>query len=108
MTSSAKERKNIIYIGIGEIAVGYENDVLKISFSVNESKMLEKIETLIYHNIRAVCEDKEREILMSIWIDKLKKVIIDFEEMKKLHPKEFTLRLDEIANTIEVFKKKIT
>ena len=85
-----------------------DHDVLKVSFSVNESKMMEKIETLIYHNIRAVCEDKEREILMRVWIDKLKNVITDFEELKKVHPKEFTLQLDEIANTIELFKQKIS
>ncbi|TFG09061.1 MAG: hypothetical protein EU539_00685 [Promethearchaeota archaeon] len=84
-----------------------EQDVLKISYTINEKKLMEKIQAMITSEIRNACNDKEREILMNIWIKELRDIISDFEKLKKMHPKEFNLRLDEIASTIGLFKQKI-
>jgi uncharacterized protein YukE len=84
-----------------------EQDVLKISYTVNEKQLLEKIQTIIASEIKNVCSDKEREILMNIWLKELKDIIADFEKLKKMNPKEFNLKIEEISNTIELFKQKI-
>ena len=84
-----------------------QQDVLKISYTVNEKQLLEKIGALIASEVRNACGDKEREILMNIWIKELKSIIADFEKLKKMHPQEFNITMNEIANTIEVFKQKI-
>ena len=49
-----------------------EQDVLKISYTVNDKQLLEKIEAMISGEVRNACGDKEREILMNIWIKDLK------------------------------------
>ncbi|MFX1339951.1 MAG: hypothetical protein ACFFDK_15170, partial [Promethearchaeota archaeon] len=84
-----------------------QQDVLKISYTVNEKQLLEKIEAMISSEVRNACGDKEREILMNIWIKELKGIIADFEKLKKMHPQEFNIKMNEIANTIEVFKQKV-
>jgi ABC-type Fe3+/spermidine/putrescine transport system ATPase subunit len=85
-----------------------DQDVLKISFTVNEKQLLEKIKAMIYTEIRNACREKEYEILMNTWISELNEIIADFEKLKKLHPQEFNIKMNEIARTIELFKQKIT
>ncbi len=84
-----------------------QQDVLKISYTVNEKQLIEKIKAMITGEVRNACSDKEREILMNIWIKELKDLIHDFEKLKKMHPREFNLKMNEIVDTIEVFKQKI-
>jgi len=84
-----------------------QQDVLKISYAVNEKKLLEKLKTVINDEIKNRIDGKESEILMKIWIEEFKDIIDNFEKLKKLKPKEFSVRLNEIANTIELFKQKI-
>jgi hypothetical protein len=88
-------------------AVKGQQDVLKISYTVNEKQLSEKIEAMITGEVRNACNDKEREILMNVWMKELKELIHDFEKLKKMHPREFNLKMNEIADTIEVFKHKI-
>jgi len=84
-----------------------QQDVLKISYAVNEKKLLEKLKAVINDEIKNRIDGKESEILMKIWIEEFKEIINNFEQLKKLQPKEFSLRLNEIANTIELFKQKM-
>ncbi len=84
-----------------------QQDVLKISYTVNEKQLLEKIEAMISGQVRNACGDKERDILMNIWMKELKDIIHDFEKLKKVHPQEFNIKMNEIASTIELFKQKI-
>ncbi len=84
-----------------------EQDVLKISYTVNEKQLLEKIEAMIISEISNACSDKEHEILMNVWIKELKDIIHDFEKLKKMNPQEFNIKLNEIVNIIELFKQKI-
>jgi hypothetical protein len=44
---------------------------------------------------------------MKIWINEFKEIINNFEKLKKLKPKDFSVRLNEISDTIEVFKQRI-
>ena len=81
--------------------------VLKISYTINEKKLMDKINSSISEAINRRIEGKESEILMKRWISEFKDIIGDFEKLKKLKPKEFTLRLNEISDTIEIFKQKI-
>jgi len=84
-----------------------EQDVLKISYTVNDKQLIEKIEAMIFSEVRNACGDKENEILMKIWIDELKDILSDFEKFKKMHAKNFTLKLEEISHTIDAFKQKL-
>jgi regulator of sigma D len=84
-----------------------QQDVLRISYTINEKKLTDKINSSISDAINRRIEGKEGEILMKIWINEFKSIIGDFEKLKKLKPKEFSVRLNEISDTIEVFKQKI-
>lgn len=84
-----------------------QQDILKISYTINEKKFMDKINSSIRTIINKQVEGKENEILMKIWINEFKEIISDFEKLKKLKPKEFSVRLNEISDTIDIFKQKI-
>ncbi len=84
-----------------------QQDVLKISYTVNEKKLMDKINTSITKSLRKLIQGKESELLMKIWIEEFREIIENFENLKKLKPKEFSIRLTEISDTIEIFKQKI-
>jgi hypothetical protein len=84
-----------------------QQDILKISYTINEKKFMDKVNSSISTIIRKQVEGKENEILMKIWISEFKEIIRDFEKLKKLKPKEFSVRLNEISDTIDIFKQKI-
>jgi hypothetical protein len=84
-----------------------QQDVLKISYTINEKKFMDKVNSSISRIINKQVEGKENEILMKIWISEFKEIIRDFEKLKKLRPKEFSVRLNEISDTIDIFKQKI-
>ena len=84
-----------------------QQDVLKVSYTVNEKKLMDKVNSSISRIINKQVEGKENEILMKIWISELKEIIRDFEKLKKLKPTEFSVRLNEISDTIDIFKQKI-
>jgi len=84
-----------------------QQDVLKISYTVNEKKLMDKINISITKSLRKLIQGKESELLMKIWVDEFKEIIENFENLKKLKPKEFSIRLTEIADIIEIFKQKI-
>jgi hypothetical protein len=84
-----------------------QQDILKISYTINEKKFMDKIHSSITPIINKQVEGKENEILMKIWISEFKEIIGDFEKLKKLKPKEFSVRLNEISDIIEIFKQKI-
>jgi hypothetical protein len=84
-----------------------QQDVLKISYTINEKKLIEKVKEVIREDVKEAVKGQEREILMNVWIEELKKIIADFEQLKQLKPKEFEMQLDEICSTIDLFKKKL-
>lgn len=89
-------------------AVKSQQDVLRISYTINESQLMNKIKELISNELKNSIKGKEEQILMRTWIDELKKIVSNFDELKKLHPREFNLQLEEISNIIEMFKQKLT
>lgn len=84
-----------------------QQDVLRISYTVNEKKLMDKINKSITKALRKLIQGKENELLMKIWVDEFREIIENFENLKKLKPKEFSIRLTEISDTIEIFKQKI-
>ncbi len=84
-----------------------QQDVLKISYTVNENKLLDKIEKIVTKKVHDKIDGRENEILMKLWIDEFKEIIANFEKLKKMLPKEFKLKLNEISDTIEMFKSKM-
>jgi len=84
-----------------------QQDVLRISYTVNEKKLMDKINKSITKALRKLIQGKESELLMKIWIEEFREIIENFENLKKLKPKEFSIKLTEISDTIEIFKQKI-
>jgi len=84
-----------------------QQDVLRISYMVNEKKLMDKINKSITKALRKLIQGKESELLMKIWIEEFREIIENFENLKKLKPKEFSIKLTEISDTIEIFKQKI-
>ena len=84
-----------------------QQDVLRISYTINEKKLMNKIDSSITKAITKHLDGKESEILMKIWINEFKEIFENFEKLKKLKPKEFSVRLNEISDILEVFKQKI-
>ena len=84
-----------------------QQDILKISYTINEKKFMDKVNSSITTIINKQVEGKENEILMKIWMSEFKEIIRDFDKLKKLKPKEFSIRLNEISDTIDIFKQKI-
>ena len=84
-----------------------QQDVLRISYTVNEKKLMDKINKSITKALRKLIQGKESELLMKIWIEEFREIIENFENLKKLKPKEFSIKLTEISDTMEIFKQKI-
>ena len=56
-----------------------QQDVLKISYTVNEKKLMDKINISITKSLRKLIQGKESELLMKIWVDEFKEIIENFE-----------------------------
>ncbi|TXT61820.1 MAG: hypothetical protein BAJALOKI2v1_10090 [Promethearchaeota archaeon] len=84
-----------------------EQDVLKISYSINEKKLLQKIHSEIKQQMNKAVKSKEKEVLMNLWIEELKEIISNFEKLKSMNPKEFKVQINEICNVIDTFKQKM-
>ena len=84
-----------------------QQDVLKISFTVNENKLIEKIKNIIMEEIKKQIKDRELEILMKLWIDELNEISKNFDKLKTINPKEFGLKINEIISVIDLFKSKL-
>ncbi|TXT66981.1 MAG: hypothetical protein BAJALOKI1v1_220014 [Promethearchaeota archaeon] len=97
--------KNVLNTKIEELQS--QQDVLKISYTVNEAKLVEKVKEVIKKEVKEAVKEQEREILMKVWIDELKEIISDFEKLKTMKPDEFKLQLNEISSCIQMFKKKL-
>ena len=83
-----------------------DQDLVKITVDVLKNQIHESTKEWISDEIRIACKNKEREILMNIWIDELKEIINDLDKLKKKHPKELKLYLNEIFKTSQSFKQK--
>ncbi len=84
-----------------------QQDVLKISNTVNDKKLIAKMDDIVVKAINHKLEGKENEILMKIWLTDLKEIILNFEKLKTLKPKEFSIKLNEISEILEIYKQKL-
>jgi hypothetical protein len=84
-----------------------EQDILKISYSINEKKLLQKMKSEIHKEMNEAVKNKEKEILMNLWINELKEIITNFEDLKKMNPKEFKIQINEICSVIDTFKQEL-
>ncbi|MFX1394311.1 MAG: hypothetical protein ACFFAH_12160 [Promethearchaeota archaeon] len=82
-------------------------DVFKINIDTLEKRVLETVESMIYSEVRMACRNKEKEILMNLWINELKEIISNLDKLKEMHPKDLKIYIDEISRTVESFKKKL-
>jgi len=73
---------------------------------VLKKQIKENAKEWITDEIKLVCKNKEKEILMNLWIDELKEIIGNLDRLKDMHPKELKLHINEISSTINSFKQK--
>ena len=83
-----------------------QQDLVKITLDVLKKQIYDSAKEWITNEIKIAVKNKEREILMNIWINEMKEIISDVDKMKKMSPKDIKLQLDEISTTIESFKQK--
>lgn len=83
-----------------------QQDLVKITLDVLKKQIYDSAKEWISNEMKAAVKNKEREILMNIWIKEMKEIIGNVDKMKKMPPKEIKLQLDEISSTIESFKQK--
>jgi len=83
-----------------------EQDLIKISLDVLKKQIKDSAKEWINDEIKLACKNKEKEILMNLWIDELKQIIDNLDKLRELHPKELKLHINEILSTIESFKQK--
>ena len=84
-----------------------QQDILRISYTVNEAKLLEMIKTVITKELSNNIKGQQSETLMRIWIEEFKDIIKKFEKIKDLPPQDFNARLDELSSIVNSFKQKI-
>jgi len=84
-----------------------QQDILRISYTVNEAKLLEMIKTAITKELSNKIKGQQSETLMRIWIEEFKDIIKKFEKIKDLPPQDFNTRLDELSSIVNSFKQKI-
>ena len=84
-----------------------QQDILRISYTVNEAKLLEMIKTVITKELSNKIKGQQSETLMRIWIEEFKDIIKKFEKIKDLPPQDFNARLDELSSIVNSFKQKI-
>ncbi|MFW9878611.1 MAG: hypothetical protein ACFFG0_36485, partial [Candidatus Thorarchaeota archaeon] len=84
-----------------------QQDLVKITIDVLKKQIFESAKEWINDEIKFACKNKEREILMNLWIGELKEVIGDLDKLKETTPKELKIRINEISTTIESFRQKI-
>jgi seryl-tRNA synthetase len=84
-----------------------QQDVLKISNTVNDKKLDAKIKDMIDITLSQKIQGKEHEILMKLWINDFKEIISNFDKLKVLNPKEFSLKLNEISEILDIYKEKL-
>lgn len=83
-----------------------QQDLVKITLDVLKKQIYESAKEWISNEMKKAVKNKEREILMNIWIKEMKEIINNVNKMKKMPPKDIKLQLEEISSTIESFKKK--
>lgn len=99
-----KHKSNVL----GDLeSIKNQQDILRISYTVNETKLLEMIKTAINKEISTKIKGQESEALMRIWIEEFKEIIKKFEKIKVLQPQDFNARLDELSSIVNAFKLKI-
>lgn len=84
-----------------------QQDVLKISNTVNDKKLEAKIKDMIDITLSQKIQGKENEILMKLWINDFKEIISNFEKLKVLNPKEFSIKLNEISEILDIYREKL-
>ena len=83
-----------------------QQDVNKMKMDVLKKQLYESAKEWISTEMKAAVKEKEKEILMNVWIDEMKEIINNVDQLKKMNPKELKLQLNEISSTIESFKQK--
>ena len=83
-----------------------EQDLVKITVDVLKKQIKENAKEWINDEIKLACKNKEKEILMNLWIDEMKEIIDNLDKLKEMHPKELKIHINEILSTIESFKQK--
>ena len=84
-----------------------QQDVLKISNTVNDKKLDAKIKDMIDITLSQKIQGKENEILMKLWINDFKEIISNFDKLKVLNPKEFSIKLNEISEILDIYREKL-
>ncbi|MFX1454883.1 MAG: hypothetical protein ACFFDB_05860 [Promethearchaeota archaeon] len=85
-----------------------QQDLTEMKMDMLEKQIFENAKEWISNEMQTAVKNKEKEILMNLWISELKEIIENIDQLKRMNPKELKLQLNEIASTIESFKQKLS
>lgn len=105
LKDNISQENHELMVKIGDLKE--ELDTLKISYTINEKTLLEKVKDVIRVEVKNAVVGYEKEALMNVWIEELKEIINDFDKLKQQNPEEFDLHIKEIVSTIEFFRKRL-
>ena len=83
-----------------------QQDLVKITVDVQKKQIRESAKEWITNEMKLALKNKEREILLNIWIDELKEIFMNFDKLKETNPKDLKIHIKEISTTIESFRQK--
>ena len=81
-------------------------DLVKITVDVLKKQILESAKEMINQEVKLILKNKEREVLMNVWIDELKDIIKNLDKLKETNPKDLKIHIKEISTTIESLRQK--
>ncbi|MFW9895704.1 MAG: hypothetical protein ACFFD7_07860 [Candidatus Thorarchaeota archaeon] len=85
-----------------------QQDLTEMKMDMLEKQIFENAKEWISNEMQTAVKNKEKEILMNLWISELREIIENIDQLKRMNPKELKLQLNEIASTIESFKQKLS
>ncbi|MHA1913639.1 MAG: hypothetical protein ACW986_05935 [Promethearchaeota archaeon] len=85
-----------------------EQDLVRITVDVLKKQIYDSAKEMISEEIRLACKNKEKEILMNLWVEELNEIIHDLDKLKNLHPKELKLHINEIFSIVDSYKAKFS
>ncbi|MGV9172757.1 MAG: hypothetical protein ACOC35_09350 [Promethearchaeia archaeon] len=97
--------KNQIYGRLDELKE--KQDTLKVSFSVNEERIVDQIKEIVKYEMASAVQGKESELLMKLWLDELREIISEFDKLGANKPHEFLIKLKEIKKIVQGYRTQL-
>ncbi len=105
-SQNIKENKTEFKTKVDVLSLKDRQDTIKITLDLFKKEINKNVIEWTNKEINTATKDKEREILMNLWLEELKEITDNLEEFKNMPAKDFKISVKEILLTIESFQRK--